>query len=70
MEEGFTVSEELSQSIIVFPRDTPLTPAGNPIYLSHILSKSGEREDFLKKNQNAPRPSGHPPVRGGKCQNV
>ena len=24
----------------------------------------------LKKNQNAPRPSGHPPVREGKCQNV
>ena len=27
-------------------------------------------EDFLKKNQNAPRPSEHPPVMGGKCQNV
>ena len=25
---------------------------------------------FLKKNQNAPRPSEHPPVMGGKCQNV
>ena len=25
---------------------------------------------FLKKNQNAPRPSEHPPVRGKKCQNV
>ena len=25
---------------------------------------------FLKKNLNAPRPSEHPPVRGGKCQNV
>ena len=24
----------------------------------------------LKKNQNAPRPSEHPPVRGKKCQNV
>ena len=24
----------------------------------------------LKKNQNAPRPSEHPPVMGGKCQNV
>ena len=24
----------------------------------------------LKKNLNAPRPSEHPPVRGGKCQNV
>ena len=24
----------------------------------------------LKKNQNAPRPSEHPPVRGGRCQNV
>ena len=23
-----------------------------------------------KKNQNAPRPSEHPPVRGKKCQNV
>ena len=25
---------------------------------------------FLKKNQNAPRPSEHPPVRGKNCQNV
>ena len=25
---------------------------------------------FLKKNQNAPRPSEHPPVRRKKCQNV
>ena len=25
---------------------------------------------FLKKNQNAPRPSEHPPVKGKKCQNV
>ena len=24
----------------------------------------------FKKNQNAPRPSEHPPVRGEKCQNV
>ena len=25
---------------------------------------------FIKKNQNAPRPSEHPPVMGEKCQNV
>ena len=25
---------------------------------------------FLKRNQNAPRPSEHPPVMGKKCQNV
>ena len=25
---------------------------------------------YLKKNQNAPRPSEHPLVMGGKCQNV
>ena len=25
---------------------------------------------YLKKNQNAPRPSEHPPVREEKCQNV
>ena len=25
---------------------------------------------ILKKKQNAPRPFEHPPVRGGKCQNV
>ena len=24
----------------------------------------------LKKNQSTPRPSEHPPVMGGKCQNV
>ena len=28
------------------------------------------RLSCLKKNQNAPRPSEHPPVRGKKCQNV
>ena len=28
------------------------------------------RSGSLKKNQNAPRPSEHPPVRGKKCQNV
>ena len=27
-------------------------------------------ERILKKNQNAPRPSEHPSVRGKKCQNV
>ena len=27
-------------------------------------------QTYLKKNLNAPRPSEHPPVRGGKCQNV
>ena len=29
-----------------------------------------DAEMFLKKNQNAPRPSEHPPVRRKKCQNV
>ena len=28
----------------------------------------GYSKSFLKENQNAPRPSEHPPVRGGKCQ--
>ena len=32
-----------------------------------ILSRPGEC--ILKKNQNAPRPSEHPPVMGEKCQN-
>ena len=32
------------------------------------LPRTGD--GFLKKNQNAPRPSEHPPVRGKKCQNV
>ena len=26
----------------------------------------GRANEFLKKNQSAPRPSGHPPVMGGK----
>ena len=29
-----------------------------------------QRTEFKRKNQNAPRPSEHPPVRGKKCQNV
>ena len=29
-----------------------------------------KKDACLKKNQNAPRPSEHPPVRGEKCQNV
>ena len=33
------------------------------IFLSRFLR-------FLEKNQNAPRPSEQPPVRGKKCQNV
>ena len=28
------------------------------------------RNPCLKKNQNTPRPSEHPPVMGKKCQNV
>ena len=28
------------------------------------------RNPCLKKNQSTPRPSEHPPVLGGKCQNV
>ena len=29
----------------------------------------GKKIMCLKKNQNAPRPSEHPPVRGGKMSN-
>ena len=32
--------------------------------------KGMEGRGGLNNNQNAPRPSEHPPVRGGKCQNV
>ena len=41
--------------------------------LRSCLNFSREKElaiPFLKKNQNAPRPSEHPPVMGEKCQNV
>ena len=44
-----------------------------PSFCSACLNFSREKDSaipFLKKNQNAPRPSEHPPVRGGKCQNV
>ena len=34
-----------------------------------MLSQSRKHRS-LKKNQNVPRPSEHPPVRGKKCQNV
>ena len=40
--------------------------------LSHVFFVYGllSRRWCLKTNQNAPRPSEHTPVRGGKCQNV
>ena len=35
------------------------------------IQSEGYKKAYLKKkNQNAPRPSEHPPVRGKKCQNV
>ena len=39
---------------------------------SHLYPRlsGGYSRSFLKKNQNTPRPSEHPPVRGEKCQNV
>ena len=39
-------------------------------YLIHSISFFITTLLSLKKNQNAPRPSEHPPVRGEKCQNV
>ena len=43
-----------------------MPPLIRPLLLCYLLKKLG----FLKKNQNAPRPSEHPPVRKEKCQNV
>ena len=37
---------------------------GNHTYINININ------NILKKNQNTPRPSEHPPVRGKKCQNV
>ena len=34
------------------------------------LTRLNAMKWFLKKNQNASRPSEHPPVRGKICQNV
>ena len=46
------------------------TPQTNP--LAEIFLNESRKSTFcvFKKNQNAPRPSEHPPVRGRKCQNV
>ena len=38
--------------------------------LSWARTRPKQLHRILKKNLNAPRPSEHPPVRGGKCQNV
>ena len=43
--------------------------------LQHGVANRGSpskplQQRCIKKNQNAPRPSEHPPVRGKKCQNV
>ena len=43
-----------------------LSPSIFFVFVSPTCSSCG----CLKKNQNAPRPSEHPPVRGKKCQNV
>ena len=37
---------------------------------THTLRYILTSRTCLKKNQNTPRPSEHPPVREGKCQNV
>ena len=36
----------------------------------YVLCDICRTSRYLKKNQNAPRPSEHPPVMGEKCQNV
>ncbi|CAM9880297.1 unnamed protein product [Ascophyllum nodosum] len=40
-----------------------------PLSILHTQAKDNVCA-CLKKNQNAPKPSQHSPVRGGKCQNV
>ena len=46
---------------------TPKPQSRNTVSLGVQLDY---RRVILKKNQNAPRPSEHPPVGGKKCQNV
>ena len=49
-----------------------LLDSANPvgkIMCAHLFPHP-DRNCCLKKNQNAPRPSEHPPVMGEKCQNV
>ena len=57
--------------------DFILNNTGVQLYTVYVLKKYSStsligmyRSMCLKKNQNAPRPSEHPPVRGKKCQNV
>ena len=40
------------------------------VLLKCVHDDSMKEIGCLKKNQNAPRPSEDPPVRGEKCQNV
>ena len=48
------------------------TQAPIPVYLDGTVIDSSTIlvTMYLKKNQSTPRPSEHPPVMGGKCQNV
>ena len=44
----------------------PVKDEGSTAY----WASPSQGEKCSKKNQNAPRPSEHPPVSGEKCQNV
>ena len=44
--------------------------ANSSVEISGTFGALSLLDGFSKKNLNAPKPSEHPPVRGGKCQNV
>ena len=52
--------------------DTDIVFSGRTTVFMPLFYRSTDQPVFkcLKKNQNAPRPSEHPPVMGEKCQNV
>ena len=56
---------DLSPTFYCLPK--PFLVYGSMLLLSTLILSSCS---ILKKNQNAPRPSEHPPVMGEKCQNV
>ena len=62
-DHGYERSDLCAEIIIIIIIITYTTNASS----AEVASR--EFVTCLKKNQDAPRPSEHPPVRGEKCQN-
>ena len=49
----------------IFPLETIFVPHVNKTKQNNTITRTEQQQSISKKNQNAPRPSEHPPVGGG-----